>query len=148
MPAQPLAGCSVDYWQIARRNLGETLTGGSRGLPGGGRRCCRPQRRRPILGISHATHAPIQPCGAPRYRTQRSERPLRREGPDFERYDGAVIAIEVKLAHTVDDRDVRHLHWLGNQLGERRVDKLVIHAGPAAYRRPDGVAVVPLTLLG
>ncbi|MDO5094676.1 MAG: DUF4143 domain-containing protein [Propionibacteriaceae bacterium] len=27
-----------------------------------------------------------------------------------ERYDGAVIAIEVKLAPTVDDRDVRHLH--------------------------------------
>ena len=68
--------------------------------------------------------------------------------PIAERYDGAVIAIEVKPARTVDDRDVRHLHWLGNQLGERRVDKLVIHAGPAAYRRPDGVAVVPLALMG
>jgi hypothetical protein len=27
-------------------------------------------------------------------------------------------AIEVKLAHTVDDSDVRHLRWLGEQLGD------------------------------
>jgi len=27
-------------------------------------------------------------------------------------------------------------------------DRLVITTGPVAYRRPDGVAVVPLALLG
>ncbi|MDU0348739.1 ATP-binding protein [Actinomyces sp. MRS3W] len=65
-----------------------------------------------------------------------------------ERYDGAVVACEVKLARVIDDRDVRHLNWLGEQIGERLVDKLVLTAGQTAYRRPDGVAVVPLALLG
>lgn len=53
-----------------------------------------------------------------------------------------------ELAPTVDDSDVRHLHWLGTQLGDRLVDKVVVTTGPFAYRRPDGVAVVPLALLG
>lgn len=65
------------------------------------------------------------------------------EGPDRR-----VLALEVKLAPTVDDSDVRHLHWLGTQLGDRLVDKVVVTTGPFAYRRPDGVAVVPLALLG
>lgn len=66
----------------------------------------------------------------------------------LERYDGAVLAFEVKVKPTPNDRDVRHLHWLGEKLGERLVDKIVITAGLFAYRRPDGVAVVPLALLG
>lgn len=64
------------------------------------------------------------------------------------RDDGRVLAIEVKLANTVDDKDVRHLHWLEGQLGDRLLDALVINTGPAAYRRPDGIGVVPLALLG
>ncbi|MFT4187527.1 MAG: DUF4143 domain-containing protein [Aeromicrobium sp.] len=59
-----------------------------------------------------------------------------------------VVAIEVKLAGTVTDHDVRHLNWLGDELGDRLADKVVITTGPHAYRRPDGVAVVPLALLG
>ncbi|MDO5092876.1 MAG: DUF4143 domain-containing protein [Propionibacteriaceae bacterium] len=62
--------------------------------------------------------------------------------------DRRIVAIEVKLADTVVDRDVRHLNWLHHQLGDRLVDKLVITTGEFAYRRPDGVAVVPLALLG
>lgn len=65
-----------------------------------------------------------------------------------ERDDGKVVAIEVKLAGTVTDRDVRHLGWLRRQLGERMLDGLVLSTGPAAYRRRDGFAVVPLGLLG
>lgn len=64
------------------------------------------------------------------------------------RDDGRVLAIEVKLATTVDDKDVRHLKWLAEQLGDRLVDAIVINTGPAAYRRADGIAVVPLGLLG
>ena len=64
------------------------------------------------------------------------------------RDDGRVLAIEVKLANTVDDKDVRHLHWLAGQLGDRLLDALVINTGPASYRRPDGIGVVPLALLG
>ncbi|MGV0770940.1 ATP-binding protein [Mycobacterium syngnathidarum] len=59
-----------------------------------------------------------------------------------------VIAIEVKLAATVDDKDVRHLNWLKAQIGDRLVDRVVVNTGQFAYRRPDGVAVVPLALFG
>ncbi len=64
------------------------------------------------------------------------------------RDDGKVVAFEVKLAATVTDRDVRHLHWLARELGPTLLDAVVLTTGPAAYRRPDGVAVVPLALLG
>lgn len=61
---------------------------------------------------------------------------------------GGVVAIEVKLASAVEHGDVRHLNWLEERLGDRLLDKVVLHIGPRAYRRPDGVAVVPLALLG
>lgn len=63
------------------------------------------------------------------------------------RDDGRVLAIEVKLSASVSDRDVKHLHWLREQLGPRMLDAIVITTGPTAYRRPDGVAVIPLGLL-
>lgn len=66
----------------------------------------------------------------------------------LERYDGKVIAFEVKLANHVEDSDVRHLQWLKGQLGERLVEMVVLNTGPVAYRRDDGVLVVPLSLLG
>jgi uncharacterized protein len=59
-----------------------------------------------------------------------------------------VLAIEVKLSETVDDHDVKHLLWLRDRLGDRCADTVVLHTGPYAYRRADGVAVVPLALLG
>jgi uncharacterized protein len=58
------------------------------------------------------------------------------------------VAIEAKLANTVDDRDVQHLNWLHRQIGDRLVDRIVVYTGRFAYRRPDGVAAVPLALLG
>ncbi len=61
---------------------------------------------------------------------------------------GRVLAIEVKLAATAEDRDVVHLHWLADQLGDDLLDMVVITTGRHAYRRPDGVAVVALALLG
>lgn len=65
-----------------------------------------------------------------------------------ERSDGRVVAIEVKLARNVGDGDVRHLRWLGAQLGDRLLDSVVVTTGPTAYRRQDGIAVVPAALLG
>jgi predicted AAA+ superfamily ATPase len=61
---------------------------------------------------------------------------------------GAVLAIEVKLTAAVRDGDVRHLHWLAEAIGADLADMVVINTGPEAYRRPDGVAVVPLGVLG
>ena len=59
-----------------------------------------------------------------------------------------LLAVEVKLARTVSDADVKHLLWLKHQLGDDLVDMVVITTGDTAYRRRDGVAVVPAALLG
>jgi predicted AAA+ superfamily ATPase len=65
------------------------------------------------------------------------------EGPD-----GQILGIEVKLAPDVTGSDVRHLVWLRDQMPDRVVDLVVVTTGRTAYRRSDGVAVVPLALLG
>lgn len=64
------------------------------------------------------------------------------------RPDGRVVAIEVKLASAVDRRDGKHLQWLRTLMGNRIADAIIINTGPDAYRRDDGIGVVPLALLG
>ena len=64
------------------------------------------------------------------------------------RPDGRIVALEVKLAATVTDADVRHLAWLKRQLGSTVLDAAVITTGTEAYRRSDGIAVIPFALLG
>lgn len=61
---------------------------------------------------------------------------------------GRVVALEAKLGPSVDDRDVRHLLWLRDRIGDRLLDAAVVTAGSYAYRRPDGIAVIPAALLG
>ncbi|MBD2763914.1 ATP-binding protein [Kocuria sp. cx-455] len=65
------------------------------------------------------------------------------EGPE-----GQVVGIEVKLAAAIDDSDTRHLKWLREKLPDDVVDLVVLYTGSQAYRRRDGIAVVPLALLG
>jgi uncharacterized protein len=65
-----------------------------------------------------------------------------------ERADGRILAIEVKLARTISTKDTKHLTWLREKLGNRVLDQVVLTTGPAAYRREDGIAVIPLALLG
>lgn len=65
-----------------------------------------------------------------------------------ERGDGHIVAIEVKLARRVDDDDVRNLLWLREKVGDDLLDSIVVTTGREAYRRSDGVAVVPAALLG
>lgn len=62
--------------------------------------------------------------------------------------DGQVVAIEVKLAGAATDSDVRHLRWLEEQLPDDVADHIVLTSGRHAYRRSDGIAVVPLALFG
>jgi hypothetical protein len=64
------------------------------------------------------------------------------------RDDQRVVAIEVKLSYEVDDEDVVHLQWLADKLGPDLLDAVVITTGEQAYRRKDGIAVVPAALLG
>lgn len=65
------------------------------------------------------------------------------EGPDRR-----VVALEVKLAGAIKDRDVAQLGWLAERLGDELADAAVITTGTQAYRRPDGIAVIPAALLG
>ncbi len=62
--------------------------------------------------------------------------------------DRRVLAIEIKLAAVIDDADVRHLVWLRDRLGHDRVEAVIVTTGREAYRRRDGIAVVPAALLG
>ncbi len=64
-----------------------------------------------------------------------------------ERADRRIMAIEVKLSRTVSDDDVRHLLWLKDRIGDDLLDAIVIHTGPEAYRRRDGVGVIPAAML-
>ncbi|MDR1853221.1 MAG: DUF4143 domain-containing protein [Propionibacteriaceae bacterium] len=65
-----------------------------------------------------------------------------------QRPDLRFLAIEVKLSTSVRPKDVKSLNWLEEQMGDRMLDKVIVNTGSMAYRRPDGVAVVPLALLG
>lgn len=65
-----------------------------------------------------------------------------------ERPDQRVVAIEVKLSAAVDHADVKHLLWLRDRIGHDLLDAVVVTTGPIAYRRRDGIAVVPAALLG
>jgi predicted AAA+ superfamily ATPase len=77
-------------------------------------------------------------------RTQRGEREV-----DLILERGrSVLAIDVKLGQVADDHDVRHLRWLQEQLGDELVDAVIVTTGQTAYRRADGIAVVPAALLG
>jgi predicted AAA+ superfamily ATPase len=58
------------------------------------------------------------------------------------------VAVEVKLAPTVDGTDVRHLVWLKQAMGKRLTDAVVLTTGQIAYRREDGIAVIPAALFG
>lgn len=63
------------------------------------------------------------------------------------RKDGRIVAIEVKLTRAVEDADVRHLKWLAEEIGDELLDAIVITTGETAYRRADGIGVVPAALL-
>lgn len=65
-----------------------------------------------------------------------------------EKPDGSILAIDTKLSTQVTDKDAHHLVWLDKELGARVLDRVIINTGDYAYRRPDGIAVVPLGLLG
>lgn len=62
--------------------------------------------------------------------------------------DKRVVAIEVKLKRAVADDDLRGLHWLRSKIGDDLADAIVVTTGQTAYRRPDGIGVVPAALLG
>lgn len=98
-----------------------------------------------LVTLSVCVYAQHNEARARHFRTSRGrhETDLIIEGRD-----GGVVAFEIKLARTATDAHAKHLTWLGERLGERLRDVVIITTGPSAYRRPDGIAVVPAALLG
>jgi predicted AAA+ superfamily ATPase len=62
--------------------------------------------------------------------------------------EGQVIACEVKFTPEATTDSGKHLKWFKEKTGSACVDAMIITTGGVAYRRSDGIAVVPLALLG
>jgi predicted AAA+ superfamily ATPase len=61
---------------------------------------------------------------------------------------GGIVAVEVKLSANIDERDVKHLLWLRDHLGDELRAAVVVTTGRYAYKRQDGICVVPAALFG
>jgi len=59
------------------------------------------------------------------------------------RSDHRVVALEIKLGARVGEQEVEHLRGLRQEIGDDPLDAAVIYTGRYAYRRPDGMAVIP-----
>jgi predicted AAA+ superfamily ATPase len=111
------------------------------------------QRDGPLLGalleslvtLSVRVYSQANEASVGHFRTHRGEREV---DLIVQRTDGRVVALEVKTTATPRDADLKHLHWLATQIGGELLDAAVITTGKHAYRREDGIAVIPAALLG
>ncbi len=60
---------------------------------------------------------------------------------------GQVIGIEVKAAASANRGDARHLIWLRDQLGDRMICGIVLHAGRHTFRIDERIAAAPIAAL-
>lgn len=98
--------------------------------------------RRSIVNNRHLRNHPR--CRFCRLRTRGGEHEV---DLIIERNDGRVVALEIKLAATTRGQDTRHLRWLADTIGDDLLDSAVITTGTEAYRRADGIGVIPVALL-
>lgn len=98
-----------------------------------------------LVAMELRTYAQNAEASVSHYRDEKGRREV-----DFviERLDGRILGVEVKLGRVITGDDVKHLVWLKEQIGDAALDLIVVYAGTEAYRRPDGIGVVPLALLG
>ena len=97
-----------------------------------------------LMQLSLRTYAGVNDAKVSFLRTRRGDHEV-----DFIVEKGRdIVAIEVKLSPVAEEKDVRHLLWFYERLKGRVKDMVLINAGSLAYRREDGVAVVPAALLG
>lgn len=131
---------------LAARLLGvgtEALTAGTQGWEGDG--TLLGALFESLMTLSVRVYAQACEARVHHLRTQGGEREV---DLIVERADGAVVALEVKLKSVIKDGDVRHLQWLRDQIGSRMLDAAVLSTGQQAYRRADGIGVIPAALLG
>jgi len=98
-----------------------------------------------LVTLSVRTYAQAAEAHVAHFRTRAGEQEV---DLIVERDDRKVVALEVKLSATVNEGDVRHLRWLGGRIGANLLDAVIITTGREAYRRADGIGVVPAALLG
>ena len=98
-----------------------------------------------LVALDVRVYAQAAEASVRHLRTHRGEREI---DLIVERGDHRVLAVEVKLTQSVAESDIRHLRWLRDSMGKDLLDAVVITTGADAYRRPDGIAVVPAALLG
>lgn len=97
-----------------------------------------------LCALSLRTYAHSLGASVGYVRTQRGDREV-----DFViQKDQNIIAIEVKMAASISDEDVEHLNWFAEKVGDRVKEKIVLTTGDRAYRRLDGVLVIPAALFG
>lgn len=98
-----------------------------------------------LIALNLRVYAQAAEADVRHLRTQRGEREV-----DFIVIgpDGGIVAVEVKLSTTVDADDTRHLKWLRDRIGDQLLDAVIVTTGTEAYRREDGIAIVPAALLG
>jgi hypothetical protein len=61
--------------------------------------------------------------------------------------DGRVVAIEVKASASVDERDLRHVKYVQERLGERFVQGVILYTGPRPLSFGDRMMALPISLL-
>ena len=98
-----------------------------------------------LVALSVRVYAQRSEARVGHFRTHRGEHEV---DLIVERRDGRCVALEVKLSPIVDDDDIKQLTWLAARLGPDLLDSAIITTGLHAYRRPDGIAVIPACLLG
>lgn len=98
-----------------------------------------------LIALNLRVYAQASEASVSHFRKQGNTREI-----DFviTRSDDRVVALEAKLSQTVNSKDVRHLRWLRSEIGDDLLDAVIVTTGQFAYRRPDGIAVVPAALLG
>ena len=98
-----------------------------------------------LVTLSARVYAQANEASVRHFRTHRGEHEV---DLIVQRADGRVVALEVKTTATPRDTDLKHLQWLADQIGDELLDAAVITTGKHAYRRDDGIAVIPAALLG
>jgi predicted AAA+ superfamily ATPase len=98
-----------------------------------------------LTTLSVQTYAQAAEAVVRHLRTQKGDREV---DLIVARPDERIVAFEVKLTRTVRETDVKHLRWLQAKLGDDLLDAAVITPGLEAYRRSDGIGVIPAALLG
>ena len=97
-----------------------------------------------LVTMSVRTYAEAHGWNVSHLRTKRGTHDI----PLIIELDGSrVLAGAITTSPDPSDRDTADLTWLADTMPRKVAGTFVITTGPAAYRRDDGVAIIPLALL-